>query len=394
MMNLLCNSIVGIQNIADKRMIKSGFQRVQIRSSLSVIGWVITSSVNATGLGFWEASTSVSALAGAHGASAVDASALSINPSSIAQLDSATVTVAASRYQVDTSYAFVDGALTQDYSTAEVIPAGFFTSPLDDNWHLGLAIYSRNAADITVPSIPFLHPNESNVAPIMVSLAPSIVFAKDNWSIGMTVEYIHSQYSYDYTKCKIFLGCSDYSIQDTTSGWSGGLSGTWQATPWLSVAASHKFSTDFSDPNIDIQLPSVTSLFTTIHATPDLNLHLSYSYSAWTGKGVRYTDYNDVFGLLVGYDDSQRLAGSMEYHLGKLMLMAGASADQAIDVFGGTDVRVRAGLGYSITPNWRLDAAVVSENYSEKQEQVNGVTVVNVQNEGLLLGLGVNYQFN
>ncbi|ORT51233.1 hypothetical protein ST37_07790 [Vibrio sp. qd031] len=374
-------------------MTKNGHKYGLCKGYIGLLGWFVAGAANATGLGFWESSTSVSALAGAHGASAVDASALAINPSSIAQLDGATTSVAASRYQVDTSYAFVDGALTTDYSTAEVIPAGFFTSPVNEQWHLGLAIYSRNAADISVPSIALIHPKESNVAPIMVSLAPSIVYSKDNWSIGVTMEYIHSQYQLE-AECKTSWFCTDVSLQDTTSGWSGGISGTWQAQPWLSLAASHKFATDFGDQNIDIQLPSVTSLFTTIHATPDLNFHMSYSYSAWTGKGVRYTDYNDVFGLLVGYDDSQRLAGSIEYHLGKLMLMAGASVDQAIDVFGGTDVRVRAGLGYSITPNWRLDAAVVSENYSEKQEQVNGVTVVNVQNEGLLLGLGVNYQFN
>jgi long-subunit fatty acid transport protein len=226
----------------------------------------------------------------------------------------------------------------------------------------------------------------------MVSVAPSLVYSRDNWSLGITAEYIHSQYSLEYTTCGVFK-CNQISVLDETSGWSGAISGTLQVNSQLSLAGAYKFATEFGDQNIDIQLPSVASLFATYHANPNLNIHLSYSYSEWKNKGVRYADYDDPIGLLVGANDSHRLATSLEYHLGCAMMMLGMSADQAIDAFGGNDIRLRAGLGYNFGDHWRIDGVVVSENYAEKVGEASGITFVSVQNEGMLLGLGVNYQF-
>ncbi len=352
----------------------------------------------ATGLGFWESSASVSALAGAHGASAVDASALAINPSSIAQLERPMITVAASRYQVDTSYEFLDGATGTDYSTADVIPAGFFTMPINSNWDAGLAIYSRTAADISVPDFVFV--GETNLKPIIVSVAPSLVYSQDNWSVGLTAEYMQSQYSLSTSTCGFDTSgffpkwvCNETDFTDETSGWSGAISGTWLINDMFSVAASHKFETQFSDNNIDIHLPSVTSVFGTFHARDNLNFHLSYSYSNWKGKGITYADYDDFIGLLVGSDNSQRVAASVEYSYKDLLLMAGASADQAIDTLGGTDYRWRVGLGYNLTDHWRFDLVGVFEDYAQKNFEQGGFSFVNVQNDGLMVGIGINYQF-
>ncbi len=358
----------------------------------SIIG-LLPSLVHATGLNFWESSTVNSSLASANGAVAIDASVLALAPSSITQLDSPTVTANVTFYEVTTDYDLF-GEKTQ-YKQSDPIPAGFFATPLNDNWSAGLAIYSRTAADISIPKISVIIPltDETRVRPITVSVAPTLAYRWDQVSIAATLEYLYTDYELYQTKCG-FRGCNDSELKDTTSGWSGALSATWIVNPSLSLAVNHKFATQYSDNNIELELPSITSLYATWRATKNLDWHFSYSYTDWEDKGIRYSDYSDPFGLLVGTQDSNRLASSVEYRMSDWSFRTGVSADEAIDAFGGIDYRYRLGIGYRFTENLQADFSAVFEDYARKEYNTSaGTSLIAVQNDGTALGLGLTYHF-
>ncbi|QIA63186.1 hypothetical protein GT360_06505 [Vibrio astriarenae] len=364
---------------------------------LTVVSFCFASTVShATGLNFWESSTTNSALASANGARAMDASVLATAPSSMTQFDSSIVTGNVTRYQVDTDYdIFGDKS---NYSKSDPIPAGFFVTPLTDKWYFGLAAYSRTAADISVPELPIIPPlisiDEARVRPIVVSFAPSVAYQFGEVSVAGTLEYQYADYTLERTECN-WRGCSLSSQSGTTSGWSGALSATWQANDKVSFAATHRFATQFGDDNIDFDLPSITSVYASLELVDDLIWHNTYSLSRWKGKSIQYDDYMDFIGLLKGSQHSKRLATSLEYQWHDVTVMAGVSIDEAIDAFGGEDVRYRLGVGYQLTENLKVDLAGFKENYARKylNETILGEEVkVDVQNSGYGVSLGITYQ--
>ncbi len=318
-------------------------QRVAMTASVGLSTLMLTPISSATGLNFWESSTSNSALASANGASAVDASILAIAPSSMTQLKSTTVTASVTRYQVDTDYNIL--GTKANYSKANPIPAGFLVIPLESNWYVGLAAYSRTAADISIPEtklggvIPVL--NEARVRPIVVSFAPSIAYKINDVSLGLTLEYQYADYLLERNECNFWGKCSLETTEGNTNGWSGALSATWHANSWLTLAATHRLASDFGDSNIQFDLPSITSVYGTIAITESWSWHNTFSLSRWDGQGVTYADYSDPIQLLKGSRHSKRYATSMEYRVGNLALRGGVSIDEAIDAFGGEDVRYR-----------------------------------------------------
>lgn len=353
---------------------------------------LLPSLSHATGLNFWESSTVNSALASANGAIAKDASVLALAPSSITQLESATVTANVTFYEVSTDYD-IFGSETQ-YKQSDPIPAGFFTTPLSDNWSAGLAIYSRTAADISIPQISVVIPitDKTRVRPITVSFAPTIAYQWQDLSFAATLEYLQSEYELYQTSC--FFRCSENVVKDNTSGWTGSVSSTWLVNASFAVAFNHRFATQYSDSNIEFDLPSITSLYSTWSATKNLDWHFSYSYTGWEDKGVRYSDYSDPFSLLIGTQNSHRLASSVDYQLNDWSFRAGISADEAIDAFGGIDYRYRLGLGYRITQHLQADFSAVFEDYAKKEYNTSsGTNLISVQNDGLALGLGISYFF-
>ncbi|MGL6260305.1 OmpP1/FadL family transporter [Vibrio sp. WXL210] len=359
---------------------------------LAVAGYAPLCS--ATGLNFWESSTTNSALASANGAYAMDASILATAPSSMTQIERTTVTGNVLRYQVDTDYDIL-GTLA-DYSKADPIPAGFMVMPINHRWYAGLAIYSRTAADISIPEfkmdplpIPILY--ETRVRPVVVSFAPSVAFKWDNFSVAATLEYQYAEYILEQDKCRPFLGCAE-DIHDQTSGWGGAISATWQISDAISLAATHRLESHFDDENIEFDLPSITSTYASWAINNNLVWHASYSLSRWQGKGIYYSDYSDPVGLLKGSQHSKRYATSVQYHLKALTLMAGVSLDEAIDAFGGEDIRYRVGLGYDINRHLRLDLTGFSEDYARKYVRVSDDLKVDVQNSGYGIGLGLTYQ--
>lgn len=347
----------------------------------------------ATGLNFWESSPVNSALGSANGAVAVDASVLALAPSSMTQLALPTLSLNATRYQVDTDYLLLGNE--SEYSKSNWIPAGFATTPLTQNLYAGLAIYSRTAADISIPeinvfNIPFTA--ETRVRPISVSIAPSLAYRWGALSVAATLEYQYTTYLLEKTPCAIkgfVKQCTFEQTDETTSGWSGGLSATWQANSWLTFAINHKFSSNFGDQHIQLNLSSITNAYATVKLTPQWQWHNSYSLSRWDEKGIRYRDYSDPFGLLVGSRDSKRFASSMSYQWQRLSLRGGFSMDQAIDSFGGDDLRYRVGLGYQLTPRIQLDAAGFVERYAGKQYVAGSTTWVKVQNRGYGVSFGI-----
>lgn len=352
---------------------------------------VAMQQTHATGLNFWESSTLNSSLASANGAIANDASVLALAPSSMTQLKNPTVSASIIYYEVTTDYT-IFGNQTQ-YNTGNPIPMGFFVSPINESFFFGLSIYSRTAADITVPRIPLVHPKETRVTPITVSMTPSMAYKIDNISLAASLEYIYVQHDLEQTSCSILGVCETSIQQGNTHGWSGALSATWQINPFISMAVNHRFSADFGVEDIDIELPAITSLYSGMALGKNAVWHITYSYTQWKDKGITYANYNDPVGLLIGSQDSQRLASSLEYQLGDWTLRGGISFDEAIDPFGGIDKRYRLGLGYDISEQIEINAAVVNENYAKKEASVGGTTLVEVQNSGNAFSLGGSYQF-
>ncbi|NKF51648.1 hypothetical protein G3R49_13870 [Shewanella sp. WXL01] len=350
----------------------------------------VTHQTNATGLNFWESSTLNSALASANGANAGDASVLALAPSSITAIEAPTLTASVTYYEVTTDYN-IFGNQSQ-YSVANPIPMGFFVTPINESWFFGLSVYSRTAADITVPSIPLVHPRETRVQPILVSASPSIAYKMGTLSIAGTLEYIHAPYTLEQTSCS-FGNCNTTTSQDTAQGWGAGISATWDIHAHFSMAFMHRFESQLGNEDIDIRLPAITSLYASLKLGQHAQWHNSYSLSQWDGKGITYNDYIDPIGLLTGFQDSHRLATSIEYELADWTLHAGFSADQAVDQFGGIDKRYRVGVGHKVNDQITLNLAAVFESYSKKQANVEGTTLVEVQNSGAAYSLGVTYNF-
>ena len=357
---------------------------------LSLISLGLPMHAQATGFNFWEGSALNSALANANGAKARDASVQAMVPASITQLKTPIITASITHYQVDTDYKIFGNET--EYSVANPIPSGFFSAPINDDWYFGLAIHSRAAADISVPSIILVHPDEARLKPITVSIAPTIAYKAENISIALTGEYLVSEHELHQTQCR-FNRCETEIETGNASGVSGAVSATWQINSLASVALMHRFDAQLKNNEIDILLPAITSIYSTIELVKKLDLDLSYSLSRWKGKGIKFTNYSDVLGLLQGYQDSNRFAAGLEYQIEDWFLRAGFSSDEAIDPLGGYDKRYRIGAGYQATSNIHLNLSAFKEIYAIKKFSTNDVDLVRVQNKGQGLSLGMSYQF-
>ncbi|WP_206536066.1 hypothetical protein [Vibrio sp. AND4] len=351
---------------------------------------------SATGLNFWESSTSNSALASANGAAAVDASILATAPSSMTQLTSTTLTASVTRYQVDTHYDIL--GTKSVYSRSDPIPASFMVIPLDPYWYVGIAAYSRTAADISISEFKLPPPlnlrilDQARVRPIVVSLAPSVAYKWGDLSVGAGIEYQYADYLLERNDCNFWGKCRFKVTKGDTDGWSAALSATWKASTWLTLAATHRLASDFGDHNIQFDLPSITSVYGTISITDDWSWHNSFSLSRWNGQGITYADYSDPIQLLGGARHSKRYATSLAYRVGDLALRGGISVDEATDPLGGEDVRYRFGGAYSFSHNLSLDFSGFSERYARKNMKVTNKLQVDVQNQGYGVSLGVTYR--
>ncbi len=128
-----------------------------------------SSSTFATGLTFWESSSNNTALAAANGAIALDSSVLALAPSSITQLDTRNVSATVANYKVTTDYS-IFGEKTQ-YSKSNPIPSFFLSTPLANNFYGGLSIYSRTAADISIPESGFILPIWPGIIDIPITIS-------------------------------------------------------------------------------------------------------------------------------------------------------------------------------------------------------------------------------
>ncbi|MCL1144016.1 OmpP1/FadL family transporter [Shewanella gaetbuli] len=358
-------------------------------SVLLLLVSLLINRAQATGFNFWESSTLNTSLANANGASARDASVQAMVPASITQLNQPMVNANVTHYGVSTDYDIFNQQ--SHYEVANPIPSGFFSMPISEHWFFGVGIASRAAADISVPSIPLVHPNETRIQPITVSIAPTVAYKFNNLSVAVTGEYIVANGHLESTKC--FLGmCNEQQTDYQTSGFGSAISATWQANDWLSVAATHRFETDFGDQHLLFELPSITSGYINIKLNQQLNWDSSYSYSRWHNKGISFAEYHDILGLFQGFQNSKRFATGLEYQVERWFFRAGFSIDEAIDMQGGNDKRYRLGVGYHFSPNLQLNIAAFKEDYATKQFSAGEINLVEVQNKGNGYSLGISYQ--
>lgn len=353
---------------------------------------IVAPSANATGLNFWESSAFNSSLGAANGAWARDASVLALAPSSMTQLEDTQLSATLNFYSVSTDYEIFQQEA--QYEVANPIPSGFFVLPLRRNWHFGMGIYSRTAADISVPSIILVNPNEVRLKPILLSLTPSLAYRWGSLSLGVSLEFLYADYGFDQIQCRPIAGCEEIKLEGQNHGWSGNLSATWQFSGRVAVALSHQLPSDFHDENLQVALPPITRVYLSALMMEGLHWHHSYSYSQWKDKGMSFVGYPDNFGLLIGQKNSHRYATGLDYEFNQWRVGLGFSVDQAIDSFGGYDYRYRVGGGYQLAERWSVDFSYMNEQYAAKSADISGTTVVKVQNQGSSFSLGLRYLFN
>ena len=353
----------------------------------------------ATGLIFWESSAVNTALAAANGAKATDASALALVPASITQLKHKDISISVTHYQVTSDYDIF--ATASHYEKSNYIPSFFISSPLNQNWHFGIGMYSRTAADISIPKIsmkigqqfeiPLFY--ETRVTPIIVSASPSLAYRWGALSGALSFEYLYASYEFEQNR-RQFGQDKLIKVDDSSQGYSGAISFTWQPMPALSLALKHQLNSRFDDPQVAFNLPSQTSAYLSVQPTSNWLLHASYSQTQWKNHGIYYTQYSDPFGLLVGAKNSRRIGISSSYQLNDWQLMLGFSQDEAIDSLGGEDLRYRLGLSYELTKNTTITAAWMEEHYARKEYKNDKVSLVDVQNNGKAITLGIRYQMH
>lgn len=361
------------------------------RYMLSLCTFLCSSPVLATGLSYWESSATNTALAAANGAIALDASVLALAPSSITQLNDKNISGTVTQYRVTSDFEIL--GQHSHYKKENPIPSFFISSPIRQHLYAGLGIYSRTAADISVPEVgphflPFFY--ETHVTPIVVSVAPTVAYRWGDLSLAMSVEYLHLDY--ELTQYRRRFGNDHiFNVKGEDSGWSGALSATWQPCTAVSVAVKHQYGSELENGDMALTLPTQTDVYLTWQPTASWLVNASYSRTEWQGRGMRYHDYADPFGLLIGTQDSERFAISARYQWDQWSLMAGYSADDAVDRQGGKDQRYRVGLGYKLNKQWTITAAWLQEQYADKAYQGAATNLVSVQNSGSALSLGVSY---
>lgn len=360
----------------------------KLRVVLSFSLLVVSSQSFATGLNFWESSATNSALASANGARAIDASILATSPSSMTQLEQTQLTANLTRYQIKTDYDIL--SFQSQYTKLGLIPAAFFVKPLSPNWYFGLAIYSRTAADITIPKITIFFP-KTRVHPVVVSFAPSMAYKIGDLSLGLTLEYQYADYLLEQNQCTILGRCNLKEIEGNTKGFSGGISATWQINDTVALSLNHTIPSQFDDHNINLDLPSITHAYASIKLLNNLYWHNGYSLSRWKNKQIKYTEYSDFIGLLKGSRNSQRFASSFEYQINKWAFMGGISFDEAVDPLGGNDIRYRLGISHQFNDKFKFDLAGFSEKYAHKFHQ-STIGNVDVKNKGYGISFGVTFQ--
>ncbi|SHG94301.1 OmpP1/FadL family transporter [Ferrimonas marina] len=361
----------------------------QSRYALLLCGGLFVPSVAASGLGFWEWSASATALANANGAAATDATVASQLPAAMQGLGESQVLASVVNYQVTTDYEL---PLMPElgYQTTDPIPS-MFAVHRQDQWSFGLGIHSRTAADIQVPQIRYLGQAEARLKPIVVSVAPSLSHSWGAWSLGVGGEWLVADYQLTSGDCHWLLGCRGWEQSGRLSGSSFNLSGHWRGDQHR-VGVLWRAPTQFGNEEIDLDLPSMTVLSHSYQLRNQWQTHLSISHTAWEDRGVRFRDYADLFGLLVGHNHSWRVALGADYRWREWELRMGYSQEQAVDRLGGWDSRWRLGLGRTLLGRWQWDGSLMYERYAEKQQQVDPFTVA-IENQGLAVSTSLSYRF-
>ncbi|WP_318488539.1 OmpP1/FadL family transporter [Photobacterium leiognathi] len=363
------------------------------RQIISFFPLFFSSSLFATGLSFSESSATNTALASANGAIALDASVLALAPSSITQLEVKNITAAMTQYSVTSDYE-IFGKVSQ-YEKKHPIPSFFISSPLSHNFYAGFGLYSRIAADISVPEIgPSFLPlfYETRVSPIVLSAVPTLAYRWGTLSIAASIEYMHAEYELEQNRRR--FGHDKHSRwKGRDNGWSGALSLTWKPRSDLSFALKHQYGSDFGDQQANFDLPSQTSFYFSWLPTDAWTINASVSETMWDGKGIHYSEYSDPFGLLVGERNSKRVAISSSYQWGAWLFMAGYSEDEVIDSLGGKDKRYRLGMSYKFNDNWLVTGAWLQEHFEPKEYNMGATQLVSVKNDGMAISVGVNYKF-
>lgn len=364
------------------------------RPIISLIPLLFSSSIFATGLSFSESSATNTALAAANGAIALDASVLALAPSSITQLESKEITAAITQYSVTSDYEIF--GKVSEYKKKHPIPSFFISSPLSHNFYAGFGLYSRIAADISVPAIgssflPLFY--ETRVSPIVLSAVPTLAYRWGTLSIAASVEYMHAEYELEQNRRQ--FGRDKHSRwEGNDNGWSGSLSLTWKPRSDLSFAVKHQYGSNFGDHQANFDLPAQTRFYFSWLPTEAWTINVSVSETMWEGKGIHYSEYNDPFGLLVGERNSKRVALSSSYQWGNWLFMAGYSEDEVIDSLGGKDKRYRLGTSYKFNNKWTVTGAWLQEHYVPKEYYTGSTRLVSVKNNGTAISVAISYKFS
>ena len=311
--------------------------RARLRAALLTLLWVSPSVFAA---GFQVAEHSASGLGRAfsgEAAVAQDASVLSRNPAAITRFDSMMFSGALSVIDPQIDITDTDtGDVVYDVAPMQYVPAAYFTSPINDQWAWGVALFTTYGVGVDYPTDFPAGDISGNTSLASVNLNPSIAYkANDHLSLGAGVNLV-----YAHAELNRYYGALGGLFGTDADEQLIGLEGTTYSFGWnigalYEVNDQHRFGVgyrsavdlDFDDgdfydgtgdiaPNgatgrLQIELPAILEL-SGFHQFSELfALHYSWQRTDWSVfKELKATSEDCVEGVCfekeVHYKDNDR----------------------------------------------------------------------------------------
>ncbi|MCK7568630.1 OmpP1/FadL family transporter [Marinobacter xestospongiae] len=245
-------------------------------------------------------------------------------------------------------------ASDSEVSDGAIVPAVFYTTPLNDKWSLGLGIFA-NFGLSTEYSEDYnaLHfADRSEITSTVIN--PTVAYkVSDDLSVGLGVSATYAEASLS-TSVPASLAAAtgglvpsggkivDMEGDDWGVGWNVGV--FWQALESTSLGLSYRSKTKLklsgeiesdivSDYNqsasLDLELPAMAELAINHHLSPSLSVQSSVGWTEWSSFDHLDIDLSDGNLLPLreeNFDDSFRYSASVTYRLNDLITLRGGYA--------------------------------------------------------------------
>ncbi|MDF2154805.1 outer membrane protein transport protein [Vibrio sp. CAU 1672] len=395
---------------------------------------------NAHSAGFQVAEHSASGLGRAfsgEGAVADNASVLARNPAAMtlfkeAQFSGALSIVDPEVNVYDTKYQ----EQSDDVAPLQVVPAGYYISPLNDNWAWGLGMFTTYGVATDYPNDIAAGDMAGDTSLVSVNINPNLAYRiNDGISVGAGVNLVYAEAELTRHKGTLAPLFGDHSKKsDNLIGMTGETFGWgWNVGALYEINENHRFGfgyrseveLDFDegefssydsgiasatkvDGRLKITLPAIIELSGFHQLNDNWSLHYSWQQTEWsTFKELKATSPDCTDGVCFykpeHYEDNNRYSVGGTYQLNESWtLRAGFAYDEqageaTLSIPDSDRYWYSAGLTYLIKENLSLDAGfalVQSESGSFTETNAAGQEI-KFESEGkaYISAIQMNYTF-